>query len=194
MRTQIILISHALTQWNMDNKDQGHVNTPLNPCGFRMVEALAEKLQDEHIDAVYSSDLLRAYQTAKPLAMSKGLPVVQLVCLRECRKIVKDTGGYEMLPFSVDVESREDLRKRVVEGITRIAADHDGKSVLIVSHEGAVRQFIAHLQEQPGSRVPDYTNRRSSINRFVYEDGYWTCTVMNDADYLTEITDGVSDR
>lgn len=192
MSTQIILISHAITQWNMDGKDQGHVDTPLNAYGFRMAKAVAEKLREEKIDAIFSSDLTRAYQTAEPLSVIKGMSVTKLVCLRECRKIVEDTGEYKMLPFEVEVESREELRKRVAKGITEIVENNDGKNIFIVSHEGAVKQFVEYLKGLPGSRVPDYKGIRSSINRFSFEAGSWTCMVMNDGDFLNGIWDGVS--
>ncbi|TFH04978.1 MAG: histidine phosphatase family protein, partial [Spirochaetales bacterium] len=55
--TELLLILHGLTQWNVEKKGQGHIDTPLNATGRRMAELLAESLRNVPVTAIYSSDL-----------------------------------------------------------------------------------------------------------------------------------------
>ena len=72
---RICLIRHGETAWNAELRIQGHRDLPLNGSGLAQAEALAGRLAGQRFDALYSSDLLRARQTAQPLADVLGLPV-----------------------------------------------------------------------------------------------------------------------
>src|ERR1044071_3382976 len=74
--TILILIRHGQTDWNAENRVQGQANSPLNELGRLQAKELSEKLVFEHSDisAVYSSDLDRAYDTAKETADRFNLP------------------------------------------------------------------------------------------------------------------------
>jgi broad specificity phosphatase PhoE len=81
---RLILIRHGQTQSNVDHLlDTGHPGAPLTDTGLEQAGTLVDRLADEPIEAVYSSDLTRARQTAEPLAASKGLTVIQHPGLRE---------------------------------------------------------------------------------------------------------------
>ena len=73
MATRIILVRHGETDWNAERRWQGHSDRPLNEAGRRQAEELAARLDGAPIDAVYSSDLLRAHETARLLAEPRGL-------------------------------------------------------------------------------------------------------------------------
>ena len=60
MSCEIILVLHAPTDWNLEGRCQGHVDTPLCEQGREAAIALAHRLSSERIDAIYSSDLRRA--------------------------------------------------------------------------------------------------------------------------------------
>lgn len=85
MHCELFLVAHALTQWNVDGRKQGHTDTPLNETGLRMARSLAQRLKYENIDAIYSSDLRRAYETITDLAEILGLPINKDIRLREGR-------------------------------------------------------------------------------------------------------------
>lgn len=81
----ILLIRHGETDWNVEQKIQGHTDIPLNLKGVAQAQAVGEKLAREHADikAIYSSDLSRAYVTAKATAEKLNLPIEVHCSLRE---------------------------------------------------------------------------------------------------------------
>ncbi len=184
MSTRITVVTHAVTQWNLEGKTQGHIDTPLNEYGEKMAEMLANRLKYESFDMIYSSDLRRAYETAEPLSKIAGILIQKDAKLRESRWNVKDTGEYPLLPWDISYESLAELGNRIVDAITEIAKLNDGKNLLIVTHEGVIRRFIEYLNETQNSSTPEYKSIRCAINQFVYSDGKWKCLLLNDDDYL----------
>ena len=196
---EVILVIHALTQWNLDGRCQGHVDTPLCEAGRLDALALARRLQNERIDAIYSSDLRRAVETVQHLADLKQLPIHTDSRLREGRWASQErTSEYPVLPFAVEVEDREAVKTRMVEVMTEIACRHDGDRVVVLSHSGPVKQFIGHVAACSGTHPPpQFTGVRAAINRLMYRDGSWSSLVLDDASHLrvsdTAISDGSSD-
>ena len=74
--TKLILIRHGESLGNAVRKLLGHTDLDLSPLGYQQAEAAAVALKDERIDAIYSSDLLRAYNTAVPHARLRGIDVI----------------------------------------------------------------------------------------------------------------------
>lgn len=73
--TDILIIRHGQTAWNKKKRLQGHSDIPLNEEGRLQAVTLAETLQNEPLDAIFSSDLQRARQTANEIARYHQLPV-----------------------------------------------------------------------------------------------------------------------
>jgi 2,3-bisphosphoglycerate-dependent phosphoglycerate mutase len=143
--TVLILARHGETDWNRDGRYQGHATTPLNARGREQALELAERLRGVELAAVYSSDLPRALETAEVVARARGLRVIADPALREI-----DLGSWSGLTRSEiaerfpgadhhDGETREEFDERVLGAVTRIAAAHDGRRVLIVAHGGCIR-------------------------------------------------------
>jgi probable phosphoglycerate mutase len=186
---EIILVLHAPTNWNLEGRCQGHVDTPLCEQGREAAIALAQRLSNERIDAIYSSDLRRARETAQELARLKGLHLRTDARLREGRWAYQEvTDEFPTLPFDVDVEGRDDVRARVIEVMTEIARNHEGGRVVVVSHAGPVKQFIAHVRQLAEDSFPEFRAVRAAINRITYRDGVWSCEVLDDADHLAAST------
>ena len=142
MATTLVLARHGETDWNRDHRLQGWADPPLNALGRAQALELAAALDGERFDAVYSSDLQRAAETARIVASQLGVPgVVEDVSLREVDlgswsgRLWEEVTGRER----PDGESREQHRERVVSGVLRLAAAHDGQTLLIVSHGGSLR-------------------------------------------------------
>jgi len=156
--TTILLARHGETDWNAVGRWQGHTDRPLTEQGRRQAAALAERLANVEIDAVYSSDLLRAVETAEPVARRLGLPLQTLPELREV-----DVGTWagltrdevaERFPDGFrrwsewqtgwdDGETYDEMGERVVGAILRLADEHPGGRILVVSHGGAIRALHA---------------------------------------------------
>ncbi len=81
--TELILIRHGETDWNVQHRFQGQIDVPLNARGHEQARRLAARLRTERIDAIYCSDLIRARQTAAPVADSHGQPAQTVRELRE---------------------------------------------------------------------------------------------------------------
>lgn len=81
--TQLILIRHGETDWNVVRRLQGHLDIGLNAIGHQQAAAVAAALSDEQIHAVYSSDMQRTQATAAAIAAARGIPVRLDPALRE---------------------------------------------------------------------------------------------------------------
>ena len=152
--TTLILARHGETYWNRDGSFQGHADPPLNARGREQARALADRLADEPLVAIYSSDLRRAHETAEIVAERKALSVIVEPQLRE-----RDVGHWsgltlaeieERFPDQIRLwregtisagESRESLTERVVAAAQRIVAAHPEGHVLVVTHGGALRML-----------------------------------------------------
>jgi probable phosphoglycerate mutase len=153
--TTLLLVRHGETDWNRDRRVQGHTDVPLNATGVRQAHELAGRLAGYRLDAVYSSDLVRAIATAEAVAAPRGLEVVAVPGLRE-----RSFGSWEGL---TDVEARrrypeqtqdprgwgdgetqQELAARVVEALLRIGAAHAGGTMLAVSHGGPLRVALRY--------------------------------------------------
>jgi broad specificity phosphatase PhoE len=153
--TLLILARHGETDWNRDGIWQGHGDPPLNELGRRQAAALSERLANVAIDALYSSDLRRALETAEIVAAARGIPVTAEPELREM-----DVGSWSGLTTDEieqrfpgmthhDGESREAFDARAVGVLHRIAEAHEGASVLAVTHGGVVRALQRQLFGEP---------------------------------------------
>jgi broad specificity phosphatase PhoE len=186
--TQILIVRHGETDWNRDRRFQGHADPPLNDAGREQARALADELARERIDFVYTSDLVRARETAEIVATRLGADVVALSELREI-----DVGEWEGLTWP-QIEERfpegaltwhqhgcgwksgetyDQLGDRVIAALRRIAADHPAQTVLVIGHGGTVRATRAFIE---GLSVADSRKRSPAIGncevfRVVAEDG-----------------------
>ena len=156
--TTLLLARHGESDWNRSKRWQGFADRPLTDLGRQQAQELADRLDDTELDAVYSSDLQRARETAEAVARRRGLEVRTTADLREVdvgswsgltraeaearfpdayARWLKGSEGWE------DGESYDQLRDRVVKAIRHIAAGHEGGRVLVVAHGGTIRAVHA---------------------------------------------------
>lgn len=156
--TTVYLARHGQSDWNAAGRWQGHADRPLTALGLRQAADLAEALAAVTLDAVYSSDLRRARETAEAVAEPRGLAVVVLPELREVdvgswsgltRAEAKERFPREFRRWAdgghgwEDGETYERMAERVVEAVLSIAAGHDGGTLLVVAHGGPIRALHA---------------------------------------------------
>jgi broad specificity phosphatase PhoE len=166
--TTIFLARHGESDWNVEKRFQGHRDRPLTERGREQAHALADLVGAEKINAVYTSPLSRARETAEIVAARVGLKVVALPELREV-----DTGSWSGLSRA-DVEARfpegfahwrsggsawengesyDEMAERVIGALRKIAEDHPDGRVLVVSHGGPIRAIHAAAE---GLAIQDY--------------------------------------
>lgn len=149
--TELWLVRHGQTDWNAAGRFQGQSDVPLNAIGLAQAETLAARLANTPFDALYSSDLSRAYRTAQYLAQTVGLPIRVEPRLREIcqgewegmnyRQVVERFGEPgDPLQSNVSTdrapggETILEVAQRVSAAVKDIAASHPGQRVLVVSH------------------------------------------------------------
>lgn len=154
--TTILLARHGETDWNRDQRWQGHADRELTELGRTQALALAERLDAYPLAAIYSSDLARARDTARPVAERRGINPIERLDLREV-----DCGSWsgarhaDLDPVEIarwkagekgwaGGESYEEMAVRMVAAVRDVAARHPGEHVLVVSHGGAIRSVHAH--------------------------------------------------
>jgi broad specificity phosphatase PhoE len=152
--TTLILARHGETDWNREGRWQGLADRPLNDLGRAQAAELGDSLAGRGVAAVYSSDLLRAHETALIAAARLGLSVEVDTGLREVdvgdwagrlmsEIEVEDPEAYERWRTGLkgwsDGESYEEMGERVVAAVLAIAARHPGETVLVVTHGGSIR-------------------------------------------------------
>jgi broad specificity phosphatase PhoE len=156
--TTVHLARHGQSDWNAAGRWQGHADRPLTELGRQQAAELAERLASVPLDAVYSSDLRRALETAEPVAARLGLDVQAVPALREV-----DVGAWSGLsrpeveqrfPDAFarwrgggqgweDGETYEQMTERVVGAVLELAAAHPGGEILVVAHGGPIRALHA---------------------------------------------------
>jgi probable phosphoglycerate mutase len=163
--TRLIVWRHGNTDWNATDRVQGQTDTPLNDLGREQAEAAAPLLAGFHPDAIVASDLRRAADTAATLAALTGLPVRTDPRLRE-----RSYGKWQGLtmaevaerfpteharwrageqPLGCDVETLDDLGKRVGQALQEAADEVPGGTVVVATHGGAARQGCGFLLGWP---------------------------------------------
>jgi broad specificity phosphatase PhoE len=156
--TTLLLARHGQSDWNDARRWQGFADRPLTERGRVQAADLAERLADIALDAIYSSDLQRARETAAEVARAQGLEVTAVPELREV-----DVGSWQGLTRQEaeerfpqgfrrwlaggtgwqDGESYGEMSRRVLGAVAEIAERHDGGRVLLVSHGGPIRAIHA---------------------------------------------------
>jgi len=202
MKTNLILIRHGYSTANEADVFAGFYDAGLTAAGVRQAEKCAAALKEEHIDAVYASDLRRAFCTAKPVAESHGLPLIPEPGMREIC-----AGEWEGLPFRTlaerfpedfgmwmeDIgnsrctggESVKEFSARILAAVDRIAAANPGKTVCIGTHATPIRAVCTAAAGLPAGRMAEIPwVRNASISRFVWEDGVLTAVSVGETDHL----------
>jgi probable phosphoglycerate mutase len=153
--TELILIRHGETDWNRELRFQGHIDVPLNDIGHEQARRLGLRLAGEPVQQLISSDLLRTQQTAAPAALQLGLDIVTTTSLREQNFGIAEglradelqqlhpRAWEDWLEFREDHampqgESPIDFHARAIAALGRIATEHAGLRVLVVTHGGVL--------------------------------------------------------
>lgn len=168
--TRMIFVRHGESLGNLEKRYFGHTDGALTERGRDQARRTAEYLKDEKIDAAYSSDLIRAYETGKIIAERHGLVPVADAGLREMymgkwEKLLYDDlpkcypAEYKIWMQSLwksrptDGESVEEMTCRVRDTVWKIAEENEGKTVLVTFHGTPIRSLCCEWQGIPYERM-----------------------------------------
>lgn len=203
--TRIIAVRHGETAWNVDTRLQGHLDIALNPKGLWQAEQVARALVGESIAAVYTSDLLRAWHTARAIAKTTEAPLVASQGLRE-----RCFGSFEGKTYaeleaqwpeeSLRWRKREPdwappggesllaLRQRISSTVESLAQQHIGGQIVLVAHGGVmdVLYRLATGQDLQAPRTWHLGN--AAINRLLWTTEGLTLVGWGDTGHLEEAT------
>lgn len=207
MRTRITFIRHGETDWNVNGRWQGQAAVPLNAWGRRQADVVSAYLaaSSQRFDAIYASDLSRAYDTASAIARNLNLSVVADKRLREIdlgewqgltEDEVKAWDGERLAWVRQDNfnharpsgESWQHVGARGTEMLREIVAAHPDAAVLVVSHGGTIRVTLQHL----GLIDTSYTfieNCSRTIVSYDADADRWTVEGYNLVDHLAALRD-----
>jgi len=177
--TEIWLVRHGQTDWNLEGRYQGQEDIPLNETGLQQAQDLAKKLETVHFDAIYSSDLQRASQTAGYIAGIKKMkiqfdPNLREICqgewegmlfsdvVRSYEKMVEKRRLEPLNTRAPGGESVSDVYSRVNVVVKKIACAYPHGRVLLVAHGVVISTIFCDANTIPLSEVywhiPEHTS------------------------------------
>lgn len=192
----LYLVRHGETDWNRARRIQGSTDIPLNDTGREQAAATGRLLSRRSWDAVYSSPLSRAFETASIIASEIGaaapIPVAEIVerAYGEAEGLA-DPELAARFPGDTPVpgrESRGAVVARVLPALMELAEAHPHEAIIVVSHGGVIRSVLNAVD--PDNKHPAITN--GSVHSFRHEDGTLTLIAFDDPIEL-ESRDGAAD-
>ena len=191
--TKFLIIRHGQSTANLEERYAGWYDAPLTELGRKQAAITTDYiLKNYHVDAVYSSDLIRAVETVKEIAARANVPLVKEKALREIdggeweekqvEEIAREYPEQAYL-WKTDIckarptggESFAELQVRIDSAFRKIAAENDGKTVVVASHGGAIRTMQCLFENVPIEdmrKVPWTPN--ASVSEVNYENGKYT--------------------
>lgn len=204
--TEVLLIRHAQSTGNVEGRFGGHSDMSLSPEGQLQAVRLAGYVRGQGpVAAIYSSDLVRAQQTAQPIAEQTGAQVVVDVALRE-RSVGRFTGltfDEARLQFPEDfarlMARRADssppggetaivCQTRAAEHLTKILAEHPGQRIVIISHAFTINLLLFWIFKIPFAQLNEIfwrTDNAAIHHLRVNQKGMWTVHALNSRTHLT---------
>ncbi len=206
--TRIYLVRHGTTDWNSQSAKEeifrGRVDCKLNETGKQEARALERYFRETHLDAVYSSPLSRAFETAEAVALPKGLEVrpdpafidmdfgewqglsVKSVMERypELYRIWRERPQEAGFPAG---ETLRQVRSRTWERFQELARENRGRTLLIASHRVITKVLICAALGLDDSHFWQIKQDRTAVNCFEYTGRMFIASLMNDTCHLKSV-------
>jgi broad specificity phosphatase PhoE len=202
---RIILVRHGQTEWNAGGSGgeyfRGQIDVPLNGMGEAQARAVAERLADVRIAAVYASPLQRAQRTALPIAEARGLAVARFGGLldidygewggRAHAEVAAEQPSlyaqWRSTPHRVQIpggESLDDVRARVCAGLEEVVRRHQDEIVALVGHQVVNKVLLCAVLGLDNRAFWRIRQDTCCINRFDHDGGAFTLLTMNEVGHL----------
>jgi len=181
MTTTFILVRHGETDWNREGRYQGKLDIPLNANGREQAAKLAAGLASLKIDAAYSSQLGRAFETAQAVCARRGIEIVKEPGFAEINhgewegklasevgeKWPKELDAWRNWPHTVLMPGGEriaDVQARAVAAITTLGRKHEGQTVLIAAHDATNKALLCWAAAAPLSSFWRFKQDPTAVN------------------------------
>lgn len=200
---KIYLVRHGVTIWNAEQRIQGHTDVPLNETGLEQSRRIAQRLKDQKIDAVWSSDLTRARVTAEILAEPHGLTVNTTPLLRERRfgdwegltqEEIVARGDRQLLDayraavvadLPPNAESMQSVWNRLSQALKEIIHLHAEGQVAVVGHGGSLRVILCQAMRAPMECVRHIWLDNACLSLVEFNGDRSWVRLMNDTSHLS---------
>lgn len=202
--TEIILIRHGETEWNLTGRWQGHADSALSARGIAQAQALGERMKGEDVDVVYASDLERALHTSRLVGGPSGWQARSMPALRE-----RDLGVLEGLTTDEMKETQPDVYQSFMEGgpdyqppggesfrqffdrcsraIDSLANEHSGQKVVAVTHGGVLGAVFRKVLKISLEAERNFLLLNCSINRIQKSQTNWSLVSWGDIAHLQDL-------
>ena len=198
--TELILIRHGETEWNSQQRMQGHSNSDLSEEGRAQIESLGQWMKNVSFDHIYSSDSLRARQTAEAITKysghtlkidqrlrEKNLGVFEGLTTEEAKerhpeifRLFKTAGSNYVID---EGESTQQLLDRALEFIEEIRLLQPDQRVVLVTHGGVVRVLIKHTLGLSVGSPTRFLIKNTGLFRLVWNEK-WLVAQMGGVSHL----------
>src|SRR5512143_258393 len=202
--TRICLIRHGETDWNAQKRIQGHTDIPLNATGRAQALAMAFNAAHQRFNAIYSSDLQRAVETARVLAQREDQEIRLMPQLRErhfgifqgltaAEGAVSRPAAYARYLArdpDYDFETGESLiafAGRVAEAIAWLVRHHGGQTIAAVCHSGVLDVVYRRATGRPLTTPRDFKIPNCALNWFRFDGRGWHLEAWGDRHHLHEV-------
>jgi 2,3-bisphosphoglycerate-dependent phosphoglycerate mutase len=206
---RFLVVRHGETTWNADGRIQGQLDAPLNARGREQAQALGRALADEKIDELWSSDLVRAMDTAKAMRVAARLGIKEDTRLRERHfgilqgllyadaeaQYPERLAGYHKSAPDEDFvsgESLTDFYRRASGFFVSLAeATPPNRTIAVATHGGVVSCLYRFANQIPLGEQRTWALPNAAINEFVFDEGKWKVVRFADVSHLDEALDDV---
>ena len=202
--TRIYLVRHGQTAWNKEEIFRGRTDVPLNETGLREAQLAGEYFREMEIHAIYSSPLLRAWETAQKIAEVQRLEVRSLqgiidMCFGEWEgqslKDVQEKDGqrfqqWKNEPHLVKIpggETLDEVRDRAMAVLEKTIKSHSGKTLLFVSHRVVNKVILCSILGLDNSHFWQIGQNTTAINLIQHRDGKYVLSLLNEACHLKRL-------
>jgi probable phosphoglycerate mutase len=207
---KLCMVRHGETAWNAEGRVQGQLDIPLSDTGHAQARALARALADEKFDALYSSDLLRVQQTARPLASllhatplldarlrERHYGIFQGMTYAEAReRMPEDFLRFKNKDPGYDFQTGESLHAfsdRVMGFVKELLEKERGRNVLVFTHGGVLEILYRHATKRGLSTPRDFEIPNAAVNRLEHGGDAWKVHCWADVSHLAAALDDLPD-
>ena len=202
----VILVRHGETEWNRREIFRGRADVELNERGREQAKALGAALEGGNLDAVYSSPLSRAVETAEAIAQPHGVPVeiedgfidfdygIWQGLLRDevQQRYPRVYRDWTERPHTVKIEGGESLRmvrRRAMQALIRIVGRHQDGTVVIVAHRVVNKVVLCAVLELANSHFWRVRQDTCALSVFEWSDGgRFLIRLLNDTCHLKHVS------